>query len=105
ARIFLEGEEELCQRSQPRFLEVALGLSRVAGGTPLDSAEPMPVRLISGQSFRARGQIDRVEELAPGRFSIWDYKVGSGYGYDRFDPFLRGRRVQSVLYLAMIEPV
>ena len=55
------------------------------------------------KSIRARGWIDRVDETDASRYSVWDYKVGSGYGYDRVDPFRQGRRVQSVLYLRMIE--
>ena len=103
SRIFLQVEEEFCQNSQPRFFEVALGLESVAGGNPLDDKEPSTVSLPNGKSIRARGWIDRVDETSAGRYAIWDYKTGSGYGYDRVDPFRQGRRVQSVLYLRMIE--
>jgi ATP-dependent helicase/nuclease subunit B len=50
-----------------------------------------------------QGRIDRIDELTETSFAIWDYKVGSGYGYDQLDPFRQGRRVQSVLYVRMIE--
>ena len=103
SRIFLQAEEEFCQTSQPRFFEVALGLESVAGGSPLDEKEPSTVSLPNGKSIRARGWIDRVDETDVSRYAVWDYKVGSGYGYDRVDPFRQGRRVQSVLYLQMIE--
>jgi ATP-dependent helicase/nuclease subunit B len=103
SRIFLQAEEEFCQTSQPRFFEVALGLDGVAGGSPLADKEPTSVTLPGGRAIRARGQVDRVDETGAGRYSIWDYKIGSGYGYDRVDPFRQGRRVQSVLYLRMIE--
>jgi PD-(D/E)XK nuclease superfamily len=105
ARIFLEAEEEYCRTVQPRFLEVAVGLPPVAGGTPLDRGEPTTLDLESNRSIHALGQVDRVDELGPGRYSILDYKVGSGYGYDRVKPFRQGRRVQSILYLRMIETI
>jgi ATP-dependent helicase/nuclease subunit B len=44
-----------------------------------------------------------VDETGPSRYAVWDYKLGSGYGYDQTKPFSGGRRVQSVLYLHMIE--
>lgn len=103
SRYFLQAEEEFCQTSQPRFFEVALGLESAAGGGPLDEKEPMNVTLSNGRSIRTRGQIDRVDETDADRYAVWDYKIGSAYGYDRVDPFRQGRRVQSVLYLRMIE--
>jgi ATP-dependent helicase/nuclease subunit B len=103
ARIFLQAEEEFCRSSQPRFFEVALGMDQVTGGSPLDQPTPTLVTLPSGRAIRTRGQVDRVDETGAGRYAIWDYKIGSGYGYDRLDPFRQGRRVQSVLYLRMIE--
>lgn len=103
ARIFLEEEEQFCQTSQPRFFEVALGLKPDGPGTLLDDEQPALINLPSGRTIRARGQVDRVDETGGHRYSVWDYKTGSGYGYDRNDPFRQGRRVQSVLYLQMIE--
>jgi ATP-dependent helicase/nuclease subunit B len=59
--------------------------------------------LPSGNSIRTRGQIDRLDETDRQRYAVWDYKLGSGYGYDQADAFRQGRRVQSILYLRMIE--
>lgn len=103
AKLFLQAEEQFCQNSQPRYFEVALGMPSEDEGTLLDSEEPICVSLGGGQSIRARGKIDRVDETGAHRFVVWDYKVGSGYGYDPVDPFRQGRRVQSLLYLRMIE--
>lgn len=103
ARIFLQDEEGFCQTSQPRFFEVALGTNSVASGSVLDDAEPVKVVLPSGRSVRAKGQIDRVDETAAHRFAVWDYKISSGYGFEENNPFRQGRRLQSVLYLQMIE--
>ena len=102
AGIFLQKEEEFCRTSTPRFFEAAIGLESVGSGTPLDSPDPAIIELSSGR-IRARGQVDRVDETGTGGFSIWDYKIGSGYGYEQSDPFRQGRRVQSVLYLRMVE--
>jgi ATP-dependent helicase/nuclease subunit B len=103
AYIFLQSESELCQTSRPIFFEVALGMERVGGGCVLDDPEPSSISLPSGETIRARGQIDRVDRTSETGYTIWDYKTGSGYGYDRSDPLRQGRRVQSVLYLRMIE--
>jgi ATP-dependent helicase/nuclease subunit B len=103
ARIFLQDEETFCRTSQPRFFEVAIGLKGVGDGTPLDQSEPASIVLSSGDSLRIRGMVDRVDETGPARYSVWDYKIGSGYGYDTTKPFRNGRRVQSVLYLKMID--
>ena len=102
-RVFLQVEEEHCRTSQPRYFEVALGLEEVGDAGPVDGKDPVKIDLPSGKSIRARGQIDRVDEITQGRFAVWDYKLGSGYGYELTDPFRQGRRVQSVLYLRMME--
>ncbi len=101
--IFLQMEEEHCRRSQPRFLEVAIGLPSVGDDAQLDRSDPMAIELPLTGSIRTRGQIDRVDQLREGSFSVWDYKISSGYGYDVRDPFRQGRRVQNILYLMMIE--
>src|SRR5690606_17414413 len=70
ARVFLDAEEEHCRQSQPRFFEVAIGMPSVADGTPLDEGEALAVRLPGGERILARGQVDRVDELAPHRFAL-----------------------------------
>lgn len=102
SRIFLQMEDEFCRTSTPRFFEAAIGLESVGSGNPLDDTEPAVLQLANGRSIRTRGQVDRIDELGPERFSIWDYKIASGYGYDPNDPFRQGRHVQSVLYLKMV---
>lgn len=102
-RIFLQDEQEHCQSSRPRFFEVALGMQ--GDGTAVDDDRAVRVDLPSGRRLLARGQIDRVDQVAEDRYAIWDYKLGSGYGYERSDPFRQGRRVQSMLYLSMIQSV
>jgi ATP-dependent helicase/nuclease subunit B len=103
ARIFLLDEQEHCLNSQPRFFEVACGLPPNESPSGLDDPHAVVVPLTEGKRMLARGQVDRVDEVGDRRYAIWDYKTGSGYGYDAADPFRGGRRVQSVLYLAMIQ--
>jgi ATP-dependent helicase/nuclease subunit B len=103
SKVFLDAEEEFCRKSQPRYFEVSLGMERVGGGSPLDDKEPVSIVLPNGKSIRAKGRADRVDETGTRRFAVWDYKLGSAYGYDANDPFIQGRRTQSILYLNMIE--
>lgn len=106
ARIFLTEEEEFCLTSRPAYFEAAIGVPEEGTGTALDTPDPVEVALPGGQTVRARGRIDRVDEV-PGsggtRFSVWDYKTGSSYRYDRVDPFKQGRCLQNALYLALAE--
>jgi ATP-dependent helicase/nuclease subunit B len=103
AQVFLQSEEEHCRNSRPRFFEVALGPMETEEVGPLDAADPGIVSLPGGKTIRAKGRIDRVDEVGPSCFSVWDYKLGSGYGYEQSNPFCGGRRVQNVLYVQMIE--
>ena len=105
ARIFLVEEETHCRGSRPVYFEASIGLEGEGDGTPLDTPEPAEVRLPGGKSIRARGRIDRIDELpGEGTFAVWDYKTGGTWGYSRQDPFMNGRRIQGTLYLAMAEP-
>jgi len=106
SKIFLLDEEQFCKNSKPQYFEVALGLPQgeePAG--PLGREEPVAIDLPGGKSLRVRGQVDRVDEAADGVFSIWDYKIASGYGVKKENPFVGGRKLQSVLYLKMMEQV
>jgi ATP-dependent helicase/nuclease subunit B len=103
AKIFLQAEEEFCKTSRPRFFEVSLGLEHAAEGSPLDDPSAVLTGLPSGAEIRAKGRIDRVDEIGAHQYAVWDYKIGSAYGYDRADPFRQGRRIQNALYVRMIE--
>jgi len=103
SKVFLDAEEEFCRKSKPRYFEVSLGMERIGSGNPLDNEEPVSIVLPNGKSIRAKGRVDRVDETVTSRFVVWDYKLGSAYGYDANDPFIQGRRTQSLLYLKMIE--
>lgn len=102
ARIFLREEEAGCRSAAPEYFEAALGLPPDGEGSPLDSSEPVEIRLPGGGAIRARGRIDRIDRLPGGAsFGIVDYKTGSSKKFEGADPFSQGRHVQNVLYVAM----
>lgn len=105
ALIFLEDEAAHCERFTPRFFEVSIGMTGGETVSPLDSAEPVAVTLDDASAFRARGRIDRIDEVgeAAGRFVIWDYKTGSAKRFDERDPFSGGRHIQNALYFRLAE--
>lgn len=103
SKVFLDVEEDFCRTSKPRFFEVSLGMNRVGSGSPIDDEEPVSITLPGGKTIRAKGRVDRVDEKGANHFSVWDYKLGSAYGYNANAPFLQGRRIQSVLYLNMMD--
>ena len=104
ARIFLREEEAAGKSAKPEYFEVALGMAADGEGSPLDSPEPVAVKLPGGKTIRVRGRIDRIDRLPGGKsFGVVDYKTGRSGGYSRKDPFNAGRHVQNVLYLAMAE--
>ncbi len=106
AMIFLHEEEIYCKDYIPLHFEVSLGLMPEEEGTPLDVIEPMEIMLPSRKVIRARGRIDRIDEVKRSdgmQLAVWDYKTGSAYNYDVNDPFNNGRRIQNVLYLEMLK--
>ncbi len=112
SRIFLQEEEGFCRESEPFCFEASIGLASEGRGTPLDTQDPVRLKIGGGRTVRARGRIDRVDRI-PGaegdRYTVWDYKTGSSWRYRRErrgtleDPFHGGRLVQSVLYVQMAE--
>ncbi len=111
-RVFLQEEESFCRQSRPFCFEASVGMPPEGKGTPLDTLEPVSLRLPGRRVIRVRGRIDRVDEV-PGsggtRFTLWDYKTGSSRRYRKegggksADPFMQGRLVQSALYLRLAE--
>ena len=49
-------------------------------------------------TFRIRGRIDRIDQLADGTFEILDYKTGSYFAPAWLGTFAGGRRLQHALY-------
>ncbi|HSB64694.1 MAG TPA: PD-(D/E)XK nuclease family protein, partial [Thermoanaerobaculia bacterium] len=98
--IFLRSEAEN-PGSTPRWFEVPFGLKRASREEPLGSPDPIEIRTPGG-SFLLQGQIDRIDETAPGRFTVWDYKSGGDYafreGHRAEHPLNGGRLLQHALY-------
>ncbi|MGC8657923.1 MAG: PD-(D/E)XK nuclease family protein, partial [Desulfomonilaceae bacterium] len=105
ALIFLQEEALACRTNVPFCFEAAIGLPQDTDPTPLDTPDPVSIKLPDGKSVRIRGRIDRIDQslLSSTDFSVWDYKTGSTWGYDRNKPFRQGRKIQSALYLALVE--
>ena len=109
-RTFLHDEERSCEETglRPIAIEAAIGMESVADGTPFDCREPVAVPLAPGETIRLRGRIDRIDVRDDGgatRYSLWDYKSGSGFGFPASgarDPFDKGRKLQHGLYIVML---
>jgi ATP-dependent helicase/nuclease subunit B len=100
-----EERHALATGSEPVYVEASLGMPPGEHGTALDHPEPIPVALPGGLAIRVRGRVDRIDNAggAAGGWTIWDYKTGSTWGYDRADPFPEGRKIQPYLYFRMVE--
>ncbi len=98
--IFLRSEAEN-PSSTPKWFEVPFGLKRASRDEPLGSPEPVEIRTPGG-SFLLQGQIDRIDETAPGRYAVWDYKSGGDYAFKEEHraerPLRGGRLLQHALY-------
>lgn len=97
--VFLKAEA--ANDATPRFFEVPFGLSRGNRGEPLGSPDPVEIATPGG-TFLLQGQIDRVDEDGPGRFSVWDYKSGGDFSFKEDvrtgHPLRGGRLLQHALY-------
>ena len=104
AAIFLHDEEEHEKLHTPVFVEASLGVPLRKQQKSLQE-NPQRVSLPNGTAFRTRGIIDRVDRIgdeSEHQYSIWDYKSGGTYKYDRNDPFRQGRVLQHSLYYEMM---
>ncbi len=97
--IFLLNEKS--NDETPRFFEVPFGLRRANRDEPLGSPDPVEIPT-SGGSFLLRGQIDRIDEAGPGRYTVWDYKSGGDFAFKEegraSHPLNGGRLLQHALY-------
>jgi len=106
AQIFLHEETVFCRTSVPLYFEASIGLRQDGDPTPLDTRYPVSISLPDGKSIGTRGRIDRIDQVPNAKgdvFTVWDYKTGSAWGYDRNNPFRQGRTIQNILYWAMAE--
>ncbi|MGN7454883.1 PD-(D/E)XK nuclease family protein [Paenibacillus pasadenensis] len=91
AAVFYRSEQGRAGR--PKFFELELQ----------QDGEPMPVVLASGLTMRVKGFIDRIDQLAPHRYKIYDYKTGNPRKYDENGYFAGGRQLQHALYAVAAE--
>jgi len=98
---FLKSEEENCRNTTPRFFELSFGLDESAASPA--SVNPVEIHLGHAGSFLLRGRIDRVDELGPGEFVVWDYKTGGTYGFKENRHLNAGRQIQHALYAMAAE--
>ena len=68
---------------------------------------PVEISLPDGRSLRARGRIDRVDQVQgadANAFAIWDYKTGGTWKYEQApQPFWEGRVVQHILSILVMK--
>ena len=107
AETLVREEERLALEtgSEPVYVEASLGMPPGEHGTALDRPEPILVSLPGGLAIRTRGRVDRIDSTGGPDvgWTIWDYKTGGTWGYDRADPFPEGRKIQPYLYFRMVE--
>lgn len=84
--------EQGCQ-GLPRFFELEL----------TKDGKPMDVRLDNGLVIRMKGFVDRVDEVEPHKYKIYDYKTGNPAKYDENEYFAQGTQLQHALYAVAVE--
>ena len=97
--IFLRAEAS--NEATPKWFEIPFGLRRANRDEPLGSPEPVEIATPGG-SFLLQGQIDRIDETGPGRYTVWDYKSGGDFAFKEearaSHPLNGGRLLQHALY-------
>ena len=68
-----------------------------------EAAGPLVFPLDQEQSIRLQGSIDRIDEVEPGKYQIWDYKTGGDKDYETCNYFKQGKHIQPALYAAAWE--
>jgi len=95
--LFLKFEAEDHGQRKPLGFEVAFG--GATEGEALGRREPITIDLGDGRSFRLRGRIDRLDQLADGSYEVVDYKTGRAFLPGGLDAtFAGGRQLQHALY-------
>jgi RecB family exonuclease len=85
---------EQTRTTKPKWFELDLS----AGG------EPLEVELDdAGLVIRMKGFVDRIDEVRPHEYKIYDYKTGSPYKYDVNEYFVQGTQLQHALYAVAVE--
>ncbi|MFS0555062.1 PD-(D/E)XK nuclease family protein [Brevibacillus sp. 179-C9.3 HS] len=89
--IFYQMEQQ--HSGRPRYFELELS----------KEGEPMEVNLGNGLVIRMKGFVDRVDELGPHTYKIYDYKTGSPSKFDVNEYFSQGKQLQHAIYAVAVE--
>lgn len=89
--IFYQMEQK--RQGKPLYFELEL----TRGG------EPMEVLLDNDLVIKMKGFVDRVDEIGPHTYKIYDYKTGSPKKYDENEYFSQGTQLQHALYAVAVE--
>ncbi|WP_077212002.1 PD-(D/E)XK nuclease family protein [Bacillus dakarensis] len=89
--IFIKQEEE--RQSVPKYLE--LQLHRDDGWFDVEVTDHLHIPL--------RGFVDRVDEIEPHVYRIYDYKTGSPAKFEKEKYFAKGKQLQHALYALAVE--
>ncbi|HZG87853.1 PD-(D/E)XK nuclease family protein [Paenibacillus sp.] len=84
---------ELRRGSRPAYFELEL---HADGGT-------FALELSDGFVLPLRGVVDRIDETAPHRYRVIDYKTGNPKSYDDGSFYAGGKQVQHALYALAVE--
>ncbi|HEY6359446.1 MAG TPA: PD-(D/E)XK nuclease family protein, partial [Vicinamibacterales bacterium] len=82
----------------PVGLEVSFGRELDEEVEALAHAEPIMIPIGDRLALRVGGRIDRIDQVAPGKFEIVDYKTGGYFEDDWRGTFAGGTRLQHALY-------
>ncbi len=106
AQTFFNMEMAAEVTAMPRYFELDFGFGDKAPATSRpEHADPVTIQTGSGQSIKLRGRIDRVDEVEPHHYQIWDYKTGSSIKYEDHEYLKRGRQAQHALYATAMEEI
>lgn len=94
-------EEAEYHKGTPRFVEASCGTPLDDEAAPIARVEPVPLNLPGNRVLHLSGRIDRIDEVGPHEYYIWDYKTGR-YWDKKFlskDPYDAGRLLQHAVYI------
>lgn len=92
--------------SFPAYFEVPFGgATAEIAAAGIGLTEPVEISLPGGKKIALRGRIDRIDRAGEHVYEVWDFKVGSAYGYSQRACLAQGRRLQHVLYSLAAEAV
>ncbi len=77
----------------PRFLEYPIH----------DGDEPFIVHIADDVKLPLKGFVDRIDEIAPHQYKIYDYKTGKSSNYREQDYYAGGKQLQHAIYALAVE--